>query len=261
MLIMVLFITMVIAIIGGVFSWASNNASDENKLKLSDWLVATCSVIALAGTLILSCITITQTEKANQMNDKLFKQNEDLQKINDKQFQIANQEWYPLLRPIKASVDYTKWASMQGNMWDEFWEDDERRYNGFRFGYSKNPTNAILSSKSKELRMILCLKNESKCRIKNLKLYQIALSDPYDILLDEAKEIEGLMFEGQKVWLDLGIGHYYQDFFQKENKDFYLFFEIETITGVKFYQKILVGQNSSYTQTKIETISEDKIEA
>ncbi len=237
--------------------WATNT----DRIMWADWLSAACAILSLIGTIFLSCVAILQTDKANQMNDKLFKQNADLQKINDRQFQIANQEWYPLLRPIKANVDYTEWGVFKGKIWGDFWEDRERCYYGFRFGYSKNPTDTILSSKSKELRMILCLKNDSKCRIKKLKLYQIVLSDPYDILLDEAKEIEGLMFEGQKVWLDFGISHYYQAFFQKGNKDFYLFFEIETITGVKFYQKILVGQNSSFTETKIETISEDKIEA
>ena len=170
LLIMILLIAMIILVVAGIFSCASNAAEESNKLTLSDWLVAACSIVALAGTLILSCITITQTAKANEMNDKLFKQNENLQKMNDRQFQIANQEWYTLLRPIKSSVDYTQWGVFKGKVWGDFWEDQERCYYGFRFGYSKNPTNTILSSKSKELRMILCLKNESKCRIKNLKL-------------------------------------------------------------------------------------------
>ena len=266
LLIMVLFITMVIAIIGGVFSWASNNASDENKLKLSDWLVATCSVIALAGTLILSCITITQAEKANEMNDKLFAQNEELQKMNDRQFQIANQEWYPLLFPEDAIAlrdRGEKHIALVNKRMDEI--SSRSTFQMSRIWYCNDPTNKGITKKEFFVKLNLLLKNDSKSKISRIKLYKIVSCEPYDDLLRDYNNVEreGVLFANDKFCLEIEINHHMQEFFQKSEQEYGLFFEIETITGVKFYQKIVLSDghcSDGKMRAEVKRISNERIE-
>lgn len=241
-------------------------ATSTDRIMWADWLAVACAILSLIGTIFLSCVAILQTDKANQMNDKLFKQNEKLQAMNDRQFQIANQDWYPLLFPesvITLRDREEKHTDLINKRLNEMGKN--ATFQMSRIWYCNDPTNKGISKKEFFVKLNLLLRNDSKSKIGRIKLYKIVSCEPYDDLLRDYNNVEreGVLFANDKFCLEIEINHHMQEFFQKSEQEYGLFFEIETITGVKFYQKMILKQwhfSDGEIDAEVKQISNQRIE-
>ena len=171
-----------------------------------------------------------------------MKQNEELQKINDKQFRIANQRYYPLLQidnvdfvkgEIELSPDLERWTDRatssinKDNAWAFINIDD------------RNSCDAAPSSCSK---LSFDLTNISDARIKFVNIYGFYSSikrKSYDTfwLLDSF-----ILEKGQKIGIEMMLYHDDDSYIKKAEVIYFkLYLKMEIITNEFFYEELDVN--------------------
>ena len=220
----------------------------------ADWLAVACAILSLIGTIFLSCVAILQTDKANQMNDKLFEQNEkllaqneELQKMNDYQFKIANQDKIPFLRAVESKMlqpdENTRRSVLRS--WQSKWIKRTMVQNQSvaRVSLGLAPKNTPPTDVTV---LAIILKNESGAVIQQIKTTKIEIYGP--IQFEEKRDCNLLgspLLKDESVGLFLDISHLNDTFPEKKFVQMYIDIELETITGLKFPEKISLFANET----------------
>lgn len=233
----------------------------KDNLTVSDWLAASCSILSLIGTTALAIVAVWQTEKANKQNEALIVQNTELQKINDRQFKIANQQFYPLLEidnvrfineDVKENVRLDNWENGISNILDKsimgsFINIDARVQND--------------NAPTRKTRVIFEIKNISEAIVKEIEIYKYTCSTPLNNIVDTSWPLYIFTFSKNKTLL-LEMDFYHnQDICTTRGNaiNFCLFLQIKTVTGVTFYEKLHVWVSAGYSYGEIDELSEEKI--
>ena len=233
----------------------------HNSLTVADWLAASCSILSLIGTTALAIVAVWQTEKANKQNEALIEQNKELQKINDMQFKIANQQFYPLLEidnihfsneEIKENIQLDNWENgitniLDKNIMGSFIRIDARDQND--------------NAPARKTKVVFEIKNISEAIIKEIEIYKYTCSAPLNNIVDTSWPLYIFTFSKNKTFM-LKMDFYH-------NKDicttrgnainFCLFLQIKTVTGVTFYEKLHIWVSAGYSYGEIDKLSEEKI--
>ncbi|MDE6666940.1 MAG: hypothetical protein K2K38_01170 [Clostridia bacterium] len=216
-------------------------------LTVSDWLEASCSILSFIGTTALAIVAVWQTEKANKQNEDLIEQNKELQKINDKQFMIANQENYPMIQVAKTLVEQHDSClfSPETKNFCRVIQENEIKEVVYSLAYNYQ------NKQSKILSLFIKLINDSRAKIVSLKIVKVDLIKP--------------ICKSYKVNWDIMINNNECEFYIRLNNDTTedmfdccLYFEIETNTGVKFYQKISIYARKNINYIMYENILTEK---
>lgn len=229
-------------------------ATSSDRIMWADWLAVACAILSLIGTIFLSCVAILQTDKANQMNDKLFEQNEkllaqneELQKMNDYQFKIANQDKIPFLRAVESKMlqpdENTRRSVLRS--WQSKWIKRTMVQNQSvaRVSLGLAPKNTPPTDVTV---LAIILKNESGAVIQQIKTTKIEIYGP--IQFEEKRDCNLLgspLLKDESVGLFLDISHLNDTFPEKKFVQMYIDIELETITGLKFPEKISLFANET----------------
>lgn len=234
----------------------------ENKILLSDWLMVACSILSLIGTTALAVITVWQTEKANRQNEALIEQNTELQKMNDRQFKIANQQFYPLLEPsdlscksfsVSEDINLANWQSGVVNS-----VDLSAPITFFHIDARKGQDN--LAPKF-ETQVTCKITNISQAIINELEIYKFTCSSPFNNIVNTSWELFISTLTTNKYRI-LKMSFYHNNetvISRRDAVNFDLFFRIKTISNVIFYEKMHVFASNDYSFGEIEKVSDYEI--
>ena len=241
----ILALIIIIVIDACVYDWS---------LKLSDWLSVVCTGLSLIGTISLAVITVFQTDVAN-------KQNKELQKINDKQFKIANQRFYPLLKvnnvtffpgKIVAMPNLGFWEKSITNLMDE---NNRGAFINIDARANKDTTNAVCS----KIKFSIC--NVSDAIINEVKIYKYSAGSPINDIIETEWPIDVFILNnGESCSLEICFYHNNESILNNHNAiNFNLFMRINTITKVSFYEKVNFFATDIYSYGVVEQLSENLI--
>lgn len=254
-----IFLTIVLCLVCGFLSKKYND-----EIHFSDWLMAGCTLLAMFGTVILACVSVAQSTKANELNEKLIKQNESLQEINDKQFKIANQDKFPILEVTPYKLNNAPYSIVNENIW----KLNDNSSCVMNVGDQVVLTAFFLdlrtkkaSRKYKVLRFDII--NRSQYAVKDIKIYRVICSKTKGNITNQYgtnRDVEWLYFN--KILLkDSGIRSEIvvaldEDTYEENNSkiSFILFFEMHTITGLIFYEKVSCFSDNQVSYSHIEAL-------
>lgn len=258
----VLIVIIVFVLLTGVLflSVYLSTLNSDDEIKASDWLMATCSVLSMFGTIFLAYVSFLVSNRANRLNELVIQQNEKLQQINDTQFKIANQKLFPFLYGSTSMIynssfsDYiipTNWKLGCSRTLEE----KSKVYIDIDARWDKNKEAKLKAT-------TLCtLWNKSSVIISKIEIYKIAINNPFNnihsvnwVLTDSILKIE------QSICIYFNFFHDNDKFIPNgDSLSFSFFLKMETITGVSFYEKIYVRSMPGSGICDIDKISMDKI--
>ena len=233
----------------------------HNSLTVADWLAASCSILSLIGTTALAIVAVWQTEKANKQNEALLEQNTELQKINDRQFKIANQQFYPLLGIGNIHVSN---EHVGNNIPLDNWK------NGVIKTWEKNVLGSIVRIDARDhvkgaynqrTSVGLEIKNSSEAIIKEIEIYKYICSAPIESGADVYWPLFTFTFSSNTVRA-LNINLYHNREVCTDKGDILnlcLFLKVKTITDVTFYEKIHLYLSKVLSLGEIESISDKEL--
>lgn len=260
-LLIILAIIILVLVISVVIAFAIVDckcASTFCDLSLSDWLAFAGVVLSLFGTTFLSFVAISQTSKANETNDKLLKLNEDLQKSNDYQFKLSNQDSYPVLTAdgFTSDIDVQAEQYFELGNWQNSFETNLE--NGTVFVNVDCRKSEVAEAKAFSMAGF-SLKNNSNSKIKKIKIYKLDLHYPLNNIRNVNWSFDTFLEANDRQHFELYFCYEENNRFDNSHIGFALYLEIETITGLKFYEKISIHVFGSYANTNIEKLSHEKI--
>lgn len=235
---------------------------NRNEIHLGDWLIASCTVLSMFGTVFLAIVSVRQSERANDLSEKLLKQNEELQKINETQFKIANQKLFPLLTckpwPIKLqrNIDSIKVS-----------KNWERRSTSSLV----EPLKVVIevdarfdkSDVAKYLMDIqVDLSNNGDVNVSNVEIYKIAIGSPLNNIVDVWWPlVDTIVAPGRQGSVLFRFFHDNDKFCKTDEVlNFSIFIKMKTLTGVEFYEKIDILSSVGWSKHSLEKLSMEKLE-
>lgn len=253
--------TVIIALIAFVIFYFKNLSDKVNgceNLRLSDWLTASCTILSLIGTVLLSCVSIYQSGNANDINERLFAQNNELQKITDYQAKLSNQENYPFLcaDEVKFSLDDVEDEMAVDSSWFKKGEDN---YSFLEY-YHKLLYKVNCKTNEKEIGkhfiLTFSLYNNSNAKISRLKIKEYSFKNPLILQKNVSIECKNILQKGDKINYEFNF--YVDDAFQEDKVKLLnvkMAIEITLVTGIVFIEEIrLTNCNFAEPGYIIETI-------
>lgn len=242
----------------------------EDTIHLSDWLMAGCTLLSMFGTVILACVSVFQSNKANEINERLFEQNEKLQEINDVQFKIANQDKFPILEIKPYKLGEMQFSIDEANIWGL----NETSSNILSIAGVKMWTFLLDFRTNKEVKKKIVFRfsiiNKSKYPIKDIKIYRVICSIKKGNITNvygKYKDVEWSFFNKillSDICLEGEIVLAFDDAVYEENKEkmnLFLYLEMHTVTGLTFYEKVSCCSSTKECSSNIEEIELTKIMA
>lgn len=232
----------------------------EKPIGMEDWLMAGCALLSMFGTIFLACVSVFQSDRANKLNERVIKQNEELQKLNDTQFKIANQKLFPLLG-IEVNKRYHSICPKEYPLIN--WK------NGVGRTVEDIPCIRISIdsrfNREKEAKYIdeaeCILTNIGEVNISNIEIYKIAIANPFNAHENVAWPLLGTVLPAGKCIRILF--EFFNDFdeFAKRGEalNFSIFIKMQTITGVIFYEKLSIFSSPRFSITNIDKILMEEI--
>lgn len=236
---------------------------NEQSIGMEDWLMAGCALLSMFGTIFLACVSVFQSDRANKLNERVIKQNEELQKMNDTQFKIANQNFFPVLSinniRIKEIFDsessnyLTNWENKfltlqrkEGNIFSSFQVDcrvdkDEKKYDYFKLTFD--------------------LINEGVSKVQDIIIYKIAISKPLNNKADVKWPVDiGVLNSGGRADVEIFLAHNVKNLLCMCNPmELSLYINMKNLMGLTFYEKITILINFRQINSKINEISVEKL--
>lgn len=233
---------------------------NEQSIGMEDWLMAGCALLSMFGTIFLACVSVFQSDRANKLNERVIKQNEELQKMNDTQFKIANQNLFPFLIGYVGTVQNMRdinylprkgWENGCGRtieLISKVTIDIDSRWNKNNNANFRATTTCTLWNKSAVI-------------ISKIEIYKIAINNPLNNVVNVSWELsDSLLNIDGKVIVYFHFYHDYEKFIlNREALSFSIFIKMETITGVKFYEKIRILAPPENGECNIDKLSMDEI--
>ena len=233
---------------------------NEQSIKMEDWLMAGCTLLSMFGTIFLACVSVFQSDRANELNERVIKQNEELQKLNDTQFKIANQKLFPFLVGQASVVHNDK----DVNYLPRFgWE------NGC--GRTVEPVSKVFIDidsrwdKNKNAKFkantICTLWNKSAVIISKIEIYKITINHPFNNIVDVAWVLsDSILNIDGKIFVWFNFYHDNERFISNfDAVSFSIFLKMETITGVKFYEKLRIFATPTEGECDMDGLSMEEI--
>lgn len=240
----IIFLIVIIALVLSiilVFKHLNGEVNDCESLRLSDWLAASCTILSLIGTVLLSCVSIYQTGKANDINERLFAQNNELQRITDYQAKLNNQENYPFLcaDEVKFSLDDVEDEVTVDSSWFKKGEDNY----SFSDYYHKLLYKVNCKTNEKEIGKHFILNfnlyNNSNAKISSFKIKEYSFKNPLILQKDVSIECKNLLQKDDRINCEFSF--YLDDDFQEDKVNLLnvkLTIEITLVTGIVFIEEI-----------------------
>lgn len=256
------FMAIIVCIACGILSYYIEEKSYA--IHMSDWLMAGCTLLSMFGTIFLACVSIAQSNKANELNEKLIKQNESLQRINDTQFKITNQDKFPILEVTPYKLSNAHYSRVN----EDIWKLNDKSSCVINMNDKVELTAFFLDLRDKKtsrkynlLRFDII--NRSQYAVKDIKIYRVICSKTKGNITNQYgfnRDVEWLYFN--KILLkDSGIRSEIvvaldEDTYEENNSkiSFILFFEMHTITGLIFYEKVSCFSDNQVSYSHIEAL-------
>ena len=229
-------LSIAICIFCGVMAYKNNQS-----IGMEDWLMAGCALLSMFGTIFLACVSVFQSDRANMLNERIIKQNEELQKINDTQFKIANQNLFPFLHATVSKVSYESVSNYSLNKgWAYCCSRTIEKY-PMAFIEVDSRWNKEENLKYKAA-FEFSLWNKSAVLLSRIEIYKIAINTPLNNIVSVSWILsDGLLNVEDRITVYFNFFHDQEQFVTgKDALSFSIFLKMETITGVKVYQKIHV---------------------
>ena len=251
-------LAVIICIICGV-----NACIQGEPIKMGDWLMAGCALLSMFGTVILACVSVVQSDRANKLNERLIKQNEELQKINDTQFKIVNQNMFPTLaiRNIMMKEIFDSTTSNFLINWENNFLKLERT-NGNMF--SSFSVDCRLDRKVNEhdlLKITFDLVNDGDTKVHDIAIYKINITDPINNSADVKWPIEfGILNPGESTDVEIFLAHNIHCLLAKcQPMKITLFLRMKNLMGLTFYENLNILIKFRDVCSKINEISLSKL--
>ncbi len=229
------------------FIWINCNlATCNDRVTWADWLAAACTILSLVGTIFLSCVAITQTDKANQINDKLMQQNKQLQEITNLQAKLSNQEYYPIITAEGIKFEFSEVTSEL---------DDCHLYlnNKKEYLYPSDFYNSVsyhLDCREQDsekfyykTKISFMLTNKSNAKISEIEIFRINSKYPLESDLCTTFKHNTILMENDSFKCDFYLYHQ-QQMYSIEDKitllQIKLFMKIKLVTGVVFTEDLCI---------------------
>lgn len=233
---------------------------NEQSIGMEDWLMAGCALLSMFGTIFLACVSVFQSDRANKLNERVIKQNEELQKMNDTQFKIANQNLFPFLIGYVGTVQNMRdinylprkgWENGCGRtieLISKVTIDIDSRWNKNNNANFRATTTCTLWNKSAVI-------------ISKIVIYKITINHPFNNIVDVAWVLsDSILNIDGKIFVWFNFYHDNERFISNfDAVSFSIFLKMETITGVKFYEKLRIFATPTEGECDMDGLSMEEI--
>lgn len=252
------FLSIAICVFCGVMAY-----KNKQSIGMEDWLMAGCALLSMFGTIFLACVSVFQSDRANKLNERVIKQNEELQRLNDTQFKISNQNFFPSLSinniivkeifDSESSFYLTNWESkvltlqrIEGSIFSSFQVDCRIDKNAKKYDY---------------LKLTFDLINEGVSKVQDITIYKIAISQPLNNKADVQWPVDiGVLNSGSKAEVEIFLAHNVKSLLCKcDPMELSLFVSMKNLMGLTFYEKITILIKFRQVESKINEISVEKL--
>ena len=237
-----------------------NLATDCDRITWADWLAVACTILSLVGTIILSCVAISQTDKANQINDRLMQQNKELQEITYLQAKLSNQEYYPIITAEGIKFEFGEVTSEVDDC--HLYLNNQKEYLYLSDFYNSVSYHLDCREKDSEkfyykTKISFMLTNKSNAKISEIEIFRINSKYPLKSDLCTTFKHNTILMKNDSFKCDFYLYHQ-QQVYSIEDRitllQINLFMKIKLVTGVIFTEELCIT-NANFVEPHSRVIS------